>query len=66
MGVVGDSRLEKGCECEDGRSIRNRPVPTTRKRPRSRRMEVRALIGAEKQGNACGAKEGRKTDGEPT
>jgi hypothetical protein len=62
--VVGGSRLERGGACEDGRSIRNRPeFMAQMKRPKSRRVEVRAPIGAQRQGNACGAKGGRKADG---
>lgn len=64
VSVVGGSRLEKGCACEDGRSTWSRPEFRTLMRcPKNRRVEVRALIGAGKQGNAWGAKGGRKVDG---
>lgn len=63
VGVVGGSRLEKGRACDDRRSARTRPEFMTQKRPKSRRVEVRALIGAEKRGNARGAKGGREANG---
>ena len=54
MGVVGDSRWKMGCTREGGRTLwRDHGRPCQR--------EVRASIVAEKQGNACGAKGGRKT-----
>ncbi len=64
VSVVGGSRLEKGSACEDGRSTRKRSEFRALMRcPKSRRVEVRAPIRAEKQGNASGAKGGRKVDG---
>jgi hypothetical protein len=61
--VVGGSRLERGGGCEDGRTTRNRPEFTVREMHwKSRRVEVRAPIRAEMQGNACGAKGGRKAE----
>ena len=64
VSVVGGSRLERGCAGKDERSARNRPAFMARvKRPKNRRAEVRALIRAEKRGNARGAKEGRKANG---
>ena len=57
--VVGDSRLGKEGMRECGRSVRI-------KQPGDRLVgclsEVRATILAKKQGNACGAKGGRKAD----
>ena len=62
--VVDGSRLERGSGCEDGRTTWDRPeFMAQMKRPKSRRVEVRAPIGVEKQGNACGAKGGRKANG---
>jgi len=61
--VVGGSRLERGGACEDGIPTRNRPeFMALNTRPKNRRVGVRAPIGAEKQGNACGAKGGRKAE----
>ena len=56
VGVVGGSRLERGSVCEDGRTLRV-------DHPSGCRREVRALVVAKKQGNACGAKGGRKANG---
>jgi hypothetical protein len=59
VGVVGGSRLERGGACEDGRTLRINHLLGCRR-------EVRALIRAEKQGNSCGAKGGRKANGRTT
>jgi hypothetical protein len=59
VGVVGGSRLGKGIASEDGRTLRI-------DHPLGCRREVRALIVAEKQGNSCGAKGGRKANGRTT
>jgi hypothetical protein len=59
VGVVGGSRLERGCACEDGRTLRIGHPPGCR-------GEVRAPIVAEKRGNARGAKGGRKANGRTT
>jgi hypothetical protein len=59
VGVVGGSRLERGGACEDGRTLRIDHLLGCRR-------EVRALIRAEKQGNSCGAKGGRKANGRTT
>ena len=59
VGVGGGSRLGKGSASEDGRA------PGT-DHPQGCRGEVRTLIVAEKQGNSCGAKGGRKANGRTT
>jgi hypothetical protein len=59
VGVVGGSRLGRGGACEDGRTLR-------KDHPLGCRGEVRALIVAEKRGDACGAKGGRKANGRTT
>ena len=53
--VVGGSRSGRGCACEGGRSA-------GRDRSKERPGEFRAIIGAEKRGNARGAKGGRKAE----
>ena len=53
--VVGGSRLERGRVCEDRRSVGGG-------RSQERPAEVRAIIVAEKPGNAGGAKGGRKAE----
>jgi hypothetical protein len=56
-GVVGDSRLERGCAREGGRSLRTGHHPAGGC-PR----EVRVPIVAGKRGNARGAKGGREAN----
>ena len=55
IGVVDGSRSGKEDAGECRRSVRVRPS-------QRRLTEVRAAIGAEKRGNACGAKGGRKAN----
>ena len=55
--VVGDSRSGKEDARECGRSPVNKPSVRT-----GVIGEVRAIIRAEKRGNACGAKGGRKAN----
>ena len=57
--LVGGSRLRKGSASQDGRTLRIDHSLECRR-------EVRALIRAKKQGNACGAKGGRKANGRTT
>ena len=55
--VVGDSRSGKEDMRECGRSLPSKPSAKA-----DVSGEVRAIVVAKKQGNACGAKDGRKAD----
>ena len=62
-GVVGDSTSGKECTREDGRPAgAGREFMVAESARRTRPAGVRAAIGAEKWGNARGAKGGRKAD----